>query len=219
VVVDLSAVYFSILRDRLYTFPKSSRERKSAQTAIWRIGEALARLVAPMLSFTADEVWRYLPKMLSRPESVHLAMFPNTHDITGEVRDTSKTGTIEADWDQLFKLREDVLKSLEVLRQNKTINDSLEAHISLTAGGANYDLLERYAKHLPALFVVSTVELKRGEGEAVVAEASRAAGQKCERCWNYSVHVGEDPKYPTVCERCSAALKVIEGEQSTGAQA
>jgi isoleucyl-tRNA synthetase len=219
VVVDLSATYFSIIRDRLYTFPKSSRERKSAQTAIWRIGEALARLVAPMLSFTADEVWQYLPKMLSRPESVHLAMFPNTHDITGEVRDTSKTGSIETDWDQLFKVREHVLKSLEVLRQNKTINDSLEAHVSLTAGGANFDLLERYAKHLPALFVVSTVELKRGEGDATVAEASRAAGQKCERCWNYSIHVGEDPKYPTVCERCSAALKVIEQEQTAGAQA
>ncbi len=97
--VDLSAQYFDILKDRLYTFPRSSRERKSAQTALWRIGEALLRLVAPILSFTADEAWQFMPKLLSRPESVHLALLPNANDVTGEIRDREQALQVRADWD------------------------------------------------------------------------------------------------------------------------
>ncbi len=109
--VDLSAQYFDILKDRLYTFPRSSRERKSAQTALWRIGEALLRLVAPILSFTADEAWQFMPTMLSRPESVHLALLPNSNDVTGEIRDREQAAQVRADWDYLFTVRELALRA------------------------------------------------------------------------------------------------------------
>ena len=220
-VVDLSAQYFDILKDRLYTFPRTSRERLSAQTALWRIGEALVRLVAPIMSFTADEVWQYMPQMLSRPESVHLTLFPNTHDVTGEIRDREQASTVQKDWEKLFLVRAEVLKALEELRKNKTINANLEAKVVLTADGETFDVVSRYARQLPSLFVVSQVAIERGKGgdnpAQVSVQPSKADGQKCERCWNFSTHVGEDAKYPTVCERCSASLKVIEGEQSASA--
>jgi isoleucyl-tRNA synthetase len=217
-VVDLSAQYFDILKDRLYTFPKTSTERLSAQTALWRIGEAMVRLIAPIMTFTADEVWQYLPKMMSRPDSVHLALFPNEHDLTGEIRDREQALKIKADWEKLFAVRIEVLKGLEDLRKNKTINANLEAKVSLAADGELYELLTTYAKHLPAFFVVSQVEITKKSGATVEVQASKADGQKCERCWNFSTHVGEDAAYPTVCERCSAALKVIEQEREPGAQ-
>jgi isoleucyl-tRNA synthetase len=216
-VVDLSAQYFDILKDRLYTFPRSSRERLSAQTALWRIGEALVRLIAPIMSFTADEVWTYMPQMMSRPDSVHLALFPNTHDVTGEIRDREQASKIKADWDKLFTIRTEALKGLEELRKNKTIAANLEAKVTLTAEGDTYKVLLQYAKYLPAFLVVSQVVLVQGKPDsdnaaAVGVQASKADGIKCERCWNFSTHVGEDHAYPTVCERCSRNLKIIEQE-------
>jgi isoleucyl-tRNA synthetase len=210
--VDLSAVYFDVLKDRLYTFPRTSDERLSAQTALWRIGEALLRLVAPVLSFTADEVWQYMPKMLSRPESVHLALFPNSSDVTGEIRDREQATQIRADWDALFAVRELSLRQLEELRNNKTIKANLEAKVVVTATGDELKRLRLYADKLPAFFVASQVEIR--EGSALSVEVTKAEGEKCERCWNYSTHVGEDATYPTVCERCSANLKTIVGEGS-----
>jgi isoleucyl-tRNA synthetase len=216
-VVDLSAQYFDILKDRLYTFPRSSRERQSAQTALWRIGEALVRLIAPIMSFTADEVWSYMPKMMLRPDSVHLALFPNAHDVTGEIRDRDQSAKVKADWEKLFAIRTEALKGLEDLRRDKTIAANLEAKVTLTAEGETYEVLSRYAKYLPSFFVVSQVSVVAGKPlsdnpASVGVQASKADGIKCERCWNFSTHVGEDQKYPTVCERCSAALKIIEQE-------
>jgi len=215
--VDLSAQYFDILKDRLYTFPRTSRERKSAQTALWRIGEALLRLLAPILSFTADEAWQFMPTMLSRPESVHLALLPNANDITGVIRDREQAAQIRSDWDYLFTVRELALRQLEELRNDKTIKANLEARVVITASGDDYKRLALYVDKLPAFFVVSQVELKAGAPKSEIAfEVGKAVGEKCERCWNYSIHVGEDTKYPTVCERCSPNLKVIEGEQAEG---
>ncbi len=111
-----------------------------------------------------------------------------------------------------------MLQALEVLRQEKVINDGLEARATLVVSGALHELLQKYAAHLPALFVVSAVQVKQHEGELGVL-VDRAPGTKCERCWNYSTHVGEDKAFSTVCERCSAALKVIAKEKSSGAQA
>ena len=162
--VDLSAQYFDILKDRLYTFPRSSRERKSAQTALWRIGEALLRLVAPILSFTADEAWQFMPKLLSRPESVHLALLPNANDITGEIRDREQALQVRADWDYLFTVRELALRQLEELRNNKTIKANLEARVTITASGDDYKRLFHYADKLAAFFVVSQVGLKQAGG-------------------------------------------------------
>jgi isoleucyl-tRNA synthetase len=207
-VVDLSAIYFSILKDRLYTAAPKSLARRSAQTAIWRIGEALVRLVAPIMTFTADEIWQYLPQVAGRSESVHLELFPKPGEITGPVRDSARVATIVADWDKLFEIREEVLKALETVRQDKTINDSLEAKATVTAPKDTFELLCKYRKHLNAFFVVSATDIL--EGAALSVKAERAPGHKCERCWNYSTHVGEDKVYPTVCERCSATLAEIE---------
>jgi isoleucyl-tRNA synthetase len=216
--VDLSAQYFDILKDRLYTFPRSSRERKSAQTALWRIGEALLRLLAPILSFTADEAWQFMPQMLSRPESVHLSLLPNANDLTGEIRDREQAAQVRSDWDYLFTVREQALRQLEALRNDKTIKANLEARVVITASGDDYKRLAHYADKLAAFFVVSQVVLEPGSPKSEIAfEVGRAEGVKCERCWNFSTHVGEDAKYPTVCERCSANLKIIEGEQAAGA--
>ncbi len=221
--VDLSAQYFDILKDRLYTFPRSSRERRSAQTALWRIGEALLRLVAPILSFTADEAWKFMPAMLSRPESVHLAMLPNANDVTGEIRDREQAVKVRTDWDYLFTVRELALRQLEALRNDKTIKANLEARVVIHASGDDYKRLTQYADKLAAFFVVSQVEVKSAQASAtgsdspISFEVAKADGVKCERCWNFSTHVGEDQTFPTVCERCSANLKIIEGEQAAGA--
>jgi isoleucyl-tRNA synthetase len=213
--VDLSAQYFDILKDRLYTFPRSSRERRSAQTALWRIGEALLRLVAPILSFTADEAWKFMPQMLSRPESVHLALLPNANDITGEIRDREAAAQLRADWDFLFTVRELALRQLEELRNDKTIKANLEARVAITASGEDYKRLALYADKLAAFFVVSQVEVSAGAPDAPISfEVGKAEGIKCERCWNFSTHVGEDAQFPTVCERCSQNLAVILGEQN-----
>jgi isoleucyl-tRNA synthetase len=225
--VDLSAQYFDILKDRLYTFPRSSRERKSAQTALWRIGEALLRLVAPILSFTADEAWQFMPKMLSRPESVHLSLFPTANDVTGEIRDREQASRLRADWDYLFTVRELALRQLEELRNDKTIKANLEARVTIHASGEDYKRLTQYADKLPAFFVVSKVEVEPivAEPDAPITadlpwfEVGKAEGVKCERCWNFSTHVGEDATFPTVCERCSANLAVIAAEPAGSANA
>ncbi len=218
--VDLSAQYFDILKDRLYTFPRSSRERKSAQTALWRIGETLLRLVAPILSFTADEAWQFMPKLLSRPESVHLSLFPNANDITGEIRDREQAAELRADWDYLFTIRELALRQLEELRNDKSIKANLEARVAITASGDDYKRLAHYADKLAAFFVVSQVEAKAGPpGSPIAFEVGKAEGVKCERCWNFSTHVGEDATFPTVCERCSKNLAVIAGEPAGSANA
>jgi isoleucyl-tRNA synthetase len=223
--VDLSAQYFDILKDRLYTFPRSSRERLSAQTALWRIGESLLRLIAPILSFTADEAWQFMPPMLSRPESVHLALLPNASDLTGEIRDREQAAQVRSDWDFLFTVRDQALRHLEALRNDKTIKANLEARVVIHAFGDQYERLARYADKLPAFLVVSQVKVERivPDPDAPVTaeshwiEAFPAEGVKCERCWNFSTQVGQDATYPTVCERCSANLAVIAGEQASGA--
>ena len=214
-VVDLSAAYFDILKDRLYTFAPHSRGRRSAQTAMWRIAEGMVRLLAPIMSFTADEIWQYLPKVAARPESVHVALFPTPEDCTGNIHDAAGLEQVRTDWQELFAVRDEVLKSLEVARKEKRIGTSLEAAVKVSAPESTHLLLERHAGDLRALFIVSAVELEAhgpsGNGAGGIrVEIDRAPGQKCDRCWNYSTHVGEDSKHPTVCERCSQALSEIE---------
>jgi isoleucyl-tRNA synthetase len=122
---DLSAVYFDVLKDRLYTSAPNSRARRSAQTALWRIGEALVRLLAPLLSFTAEEVWSFLPKVSGRAESVHLAHFPKAEDLTGDISALTHLAALRADFDSLMSVRDDALKALEVARQEKLIGSGL----------------------------------------------------------------------------------------------
>ena len=212
-IVDLSAIYFDVLKDRLYTSAPRSPARRSAQTALWRLGEALVRLLAPVMSFTADEVWGFLPAS-GRSESVHLDHFPAPEDLTGELPAGFDVAASESDWQTLLSVRDEALKSLEAARAEKRIGSGLEAQIHLAAPNSIYPVLERYRDQLRYLFIVSDVVLEKGlasNGDAgLMITISKAPGQKCERCWNYSTHVGEDPNYPTVCERCSAVLGEIE---------
>jgi isoleucyl-tRNA synthetase len=217
-IVDLSAFYFDVLKDRLYISAPKSKGRRSAQTAIWRIGEALVRLLAPIMSFTAEEVWGYLPKTSGREESVHLALFPSPAETLGTTKDAekeSKSGEEQTgqDWTTLRAVRDEVLKALEEARNNKLIGTGLEAQIHLAASDPVYSVLSGHADELRYLFIVSAVKLTQAAGNgtgSVHAEVKRADGLKCERCWNYSTRVGEDKNYPTVCERCSAVLKELE---------
>jgi len=216
-IVDLSAFYFDVLKDRLYISAPKSQKRRSAQTAIWRIGEALVRLLAPIMTFTAEEVWGYLPKTSGREESVHLALFPAPAEITGDADSSSRSKSDiekgEQEWATLRAVRDDVLKALEEARNNKLIGTGLEAHVVLSAAEPVYSVLAKHAEELRYLFIVSaaTLALSPGNGAGSVhVEVKKAEGLKCERCWNYSIHVGEDKKYPGVCERCSAVLKELE---------
>jgi isoleucyl-tRNA synthetase len=211
-IVDLSAFYFDVLKDRLYIYSPRSQARRSAQTAIWKIGEALVRLLAPIMSFTCEEIWHYLPKLPSREESVHVAHFPTSAEILGS--NMAVDPKADEDWKTLRSVRDEVLKALEVARNNKMIGTALEAQVLITASDPIYSLLQRYVDQLRYLFIVSQVKLTPGSGNgtgSLHVEVKRAEGAKCERCWNYSTRVGEDKTYPTVCERCSAVLKELEG--------
>ena len=216
-IVDLSAFYFDVLKDRLYISARKSQGRRSAQTAIWKIGEALVRLLAPIMSFTCEEIWQYLPTIGDREESVHLSRFPEKSVFFGELHESADEIRLDlqkTDWNTLRSVRDDVLKALEEARNNKLIGTGLEAQVHVTAADPVYALLERYQAQLRYLFIVSSVGLTEGPGNgtgSVHVEVKKADGQKCERCWNYSTRVGEDKNYPTVCERCSAVLKEIEG--------
>jgi isoleucyl-tRNA synthetase len=211
--VELSAFYADIVKDRLYIFAPDSAGRRSAQTAFWRICEALVRLLAPIMSFTCDEVWQHLIPIAPRTESVHLTTFPTAVDILGSKTAAAEDPQQQQEWTTLRNVRDQVLKVLEEARNQKQIGKSLEAQVKLTASDSLYPVLERHKDALRYLFIVSEVELAKapsGNGTApLVAEVSKAAGEKCERCWNYSVHIGEDQNYPTVCERCSAVLKEL----------
>jgi isoleucyl-tRNA synthetase len=213
--VDLSAIYFDVLKDRLYTFAPNLSARRSAQTAIWHIAESLVRLVAPLMSFTADEVWQFLPKVSGRPESVHLELFPSSKEIFGSEPAADALKKIEADWVSLMSVRDEALKALEAARQAKTIGSALESVVVLKADDPLYSLLRGRETEIRALLIVSGVEVHKAESGngsgAVTVEVRRAPGEKCERCWNYSIHVGENKEFPTICERCSEALAEIVG--------
>jgi isoleucyl-tRNA synthetase len=218
-VVDLSAFYYDVLKDRLYTKAANSPSRRSGQTAIWKITSALVRLAAPLLTFTAEEIWKYLPKAAGEPDGVHIALFPQEEELrTGLTAEKVNT------WELLSRVRGEVLKALEVARnEKKLINSNLEAKVLLKAELEMKAKLKHYLPQLPGLFIVSQVELLTTGGpgdfrsEAVPGlevTVQRADGKKCERCWNYSTHVGENPRYPTICERCSEAIAEIEGEKA-----
>jgi isoleucyl-tRNA synthetase len=211
--VDVSAFYFDVLKDRLYTFAPRNAGRRSAQTAVYRIASALVRLIAPTLVFTSEEVWKFMPGAASQTQSVHMSEFPTAAEF-----DTLNAEGAKA-WDRLLVVREEVLKALEPLRAAKTISSALEARVTLAATGELLAILRKNAAFLPGLFIVSQVEIVEGKLDGATPAASidnlqikidRALGAKCERCWNYSTHVGESMDYPTLCERCVAALNELE---------
>ncbi len=212
-IVDLSAIYFDILKDRLYTSAPKGVARRSAQTALYRLGDALVRLLAPVTTFTSEEVWSFLPKGQANQPSVHLTEFPEPKELTGVTPSGFDTAKLVADWDVLLNVRGEALKVLEAARVEKLIGGGLEAQLHISAPESLYPVLEHYRGDLRYIFIVSDVVLEKApavNGDAPMKiTVAKAPGEKCERCWNYSTHVGEDNEYPTVCERCSAVLEEI----------
>lgn len=207
---DLSALYLDVVKDRLYTFAPNSPQRRSAQTAIWRIAEAMTRLIAPILSFTADEVWQYLPKIDGRQSSVHLALFPDVVEIV-----PGNISGLEADWDVLLRIRQLVMVELEALRLAKSIGKSLDASVQLlvTEGSPEAVVLMQYESSLPEVFNVSQAMVQllstTTQQETILIDVRVAGGAKCERCWRVVPDVGADERWATVCTRCADALDAI----------
>jgi isoleucyl-tRNA synthetase len=199
--VDLSAIYFDVLKDRLYTSAARSQARRSAQTALYRLLHALARLVAPIMSFTAEEVWSHM----GGPASVHTALFPEPEELGAGLGADVRARA--ANWDRLIEVRDSVLKVLETARNEKLIGASLEARVLLSAGEDVLPLLQEYSRELPDLFIVSQVELARSADGAIGVKVERAAGAKCERCWKYTTDTGSNAAYPTICAPCAAAVE------------
>jgi isoleucyl-tRNA synthetase len=201
---DLSALYFDILKDRLYTAARRSKARRSAQTALYRLTYALVRLLAPLVSFTTEEVWRYLQKPAGAPESVHMALFPSAEELTEGLSDEQRRRSVN--WDRLVEVRDSVLKSLEVARKGGYIGAPLEARVHLRANGDVYPLLAEYARELPTLFIVSQVSMEGQSDTTLSVHVDRAGGSKCERCWKYTEDVGSNASLPTVCAACAEAV-------------
>jgi isoleucyl-tRNA synthetase len=186
-----------VSKDRLYTFRADSRERRSAQQAQWVIADGLTRLVAPILSVTADEIWARLPG--AREVSVHLADFPTN------VR-TWRDPDLEARWTRLREIRGIVNGQLEIARAGKTIGSALEARVRLVVpAGELRDLLARHAADLPMLFIVSSTEIAAG-GPELTVEIARAAGDKCPRCWRFVTDAVPDGDLAGLCGRCTDAV-------------
>jgi isoleucyl-tRNA synthetase len=192
--VDMSALYLDILKDRLYVSPARSAERKSAQTALYEILVTLVKLMAPILSFTAEEVWGYLHG--DGGGSVHLQQFPA---IKGEFMDEE----LARRWDKIWQVREEVSKALEGARREKLIGLSLDAGLSIGLPRGLYDVLRQYEDELKRIFIVSQVALSTGDDvKEVRVEVTKAEGEKCGRCWVYDTSVGLHPEHPTICQRC-----------------
>ena len=210
--VDMSATYLDILKDRLYTFAPASPLRRGSQMVLFQIVTGLARLMAPILSFTAEDVWDAVPGREPSPEdSVHLSTFPEPVALPDEAQ-------LDANWEQLLAIRTIVLGALEQLRREKVIGSSLEACVVLNAVPTLHGFLQAYEQELPTLFIVSqavvrSIENPAGEKHLESDEALgmsvnvvKAEGEKCERCWNYRDAVGGAPDHPTLCDRCLEAV-------------
>jgi isoleucyl-tRNA synthetase len=205
--VDLSAFYLDVLKDRVYTSAPESRARRAAQTSMYETLDALVKLMAPVLSFTADEVWQLMPKRGGAPESVHLAEFP-------PVRSDLLDDALESRWEVLLGVRDEVLRCLETARKAKLIGTSLEAAVDLLAEPDLLTRLSRYEADLPMIFIVSQVSLgalpgATPDGVKLEARVRRAKGRKCARCWTFSESVGRTDRFPDVCARCAAVLEEI----------
>lgn len=206
--VEMSSFYLDILKDRLYTFAADSRERRAAQTVLAEVLVDLLKLLAPVVVYTSDEAWQYLPGHLKTSESVHLEAFPSVRD------EYLLPGEAAEGWDELLRMRGVVSRALEEARRDKLIGTSLQAAVVLTPGDArSAAVLRQYEAQLPWVFIVSKCTVlgvsddvgKTEDRLRVVVE--RAPGEKCARCWNYRERIGADTEYPGICERCSKQLR------------
>jgi len=208
-IVDMSSFYLDILKDRLYTFRKDSIERRASQWVMYRILTDMTRLMAPVLSFTAEEIWGYIPG--KKDESVFLAGFPESDERFSDE-------ALEKRWEKLIVIRDEANKALEIKRKDKFIGNALEAKLIFYMPDEELTLLQAYRDFLPALFIVSDVEIhplsqragdvyESTEIKDMFIKVERASGGKCGRCWNWSLSVGKFEDHPHVCERCHNAIK------------
>jgi len=206
-VVDMSNFYLDVIKDRLYSEKADSETRRAAQTVIYKVLETLTLLVAPILAFTSEEIWGYMPHSASQDARHALYNeFPKTFEV--KVDDE-----FIARWDRIHSIRDDVKKALENARNEKVIGSSLDAKVTLFAEGETLDFVNAVKDILPAVFIVSQVDIAEGEGaykgdvEGLSVSVAKAEGEKCERCWIYSDTVGTDSEHPTLCSRCAGVLK------------
>jgi len=200
--VDLSSFYLDVLKDRLYTSLADSAERRAAQTVMFDILDAMVRLMAPILPFTAEEIWEFMPAWPNKEASVHLVLLP-------EVDERLKDPELESEWDRLLDIRSAVLKALEEARVNKVIGHPLDAEVHLSASGEAFALLDKYRSELQTMFIVSRVSLVAGGSELDI-HVTRAEGAKCARCWVYDPAVGEDGPLGELCPRCRKTVESLE---------
>lgn len=199
-VVDMSNFYLDVLKNRLYLEKPDSIQRRAAQTAIYIILNAMTRMIAPILAYTSDEIWKFMP---------HSASDNADHIIYNEMPAPVVVDADEAFmafWDKIHELRDEVKKSLEPLIKEKTIKGSLEAKVTLSAGGEKLEFLKKAEPELTDAFIVSAIEIINNNGELEIS-VEKAEGEKCERCWTISKTVGQSAEHPTICAHCCENLK------------
>ena len=210
--LDLSAFYLDILKDRLYTSPPQSTARRSAQSVLYTILNTTARLMAPILPFTADEIWQYMPVRSGKESNIHLSLLP-------EVNPSFKDEALAVRWEFLLKVRGEVTRALEEARTQKLIGHPLDAAVTISARAAAFDALQPLAADLRSLLIVSKAVLLKDEAldgafrsaeiEDLLIKVAPAPGDKCERCWEHDTTVGTHSEQPAICERCRDALAQI----------
>ena len=196
---DLGAFYLDILKDRLYTTATKSLARRSAQTALWQITQAMLRWMAPFLSFTAEEAWSVLGAAGKVAADKKETIFLETY-----MPLAAADGALLAKWARIRELREAVNKDIEVLRAAGQVGASLQAEVTLTVNAADYALLKSLGEDLKFVFITSAITLVAADVQAIAVKASEAT--KCERCWHYSLDVGAVAEHPTLCGRCVSNL-------------
>ncbi len=197
--VDLSSLYMDILKDRLYASVANSIERRSAQTALYEILSALTRMLSPIISHTAEEVWQIMPGK-DKAESIILESFPEPNSAWVDTELAQR-------WSRIFEVRSRVMLALEEARQAGIIGKPMESRVTLTASGELYDFLNPYSTILPSVFIVSQISLKKGNSDEMSVEVQSPQGEKCERCWLVLESVGNHADHPTLCDRCRQAIQ------------
>ncbi|MBW1989559.1 MAG: class I tRNA ligase family protein, partial [Deltaproteobacteria bacterium] len=208
--VDLSAFYLDILKDRLYVLPADSAVRRSAQTALYEIIQALVRLLAPILAFTCEEIWRHIPSAAAEKPSVHMTLFPDP-------RKKWQDHDLAATWDVIRKVRQEVTKALEEARNQKLVGHPLDAAVTVHAPRDLAKALAAYQDQLKEIFIVSQADvsaepppesaISAGGLEGVAVAVAPARGEKCARCWVHDESVGTFSDHPGICARCHQSLQ------------
>jgi isoleucyl-tRNA synthetase len=200
----MSSFYLDILKDRLYVYRADSLERRSAQTALFEITLVLTKLLAPILAFTADEIWTFIPTFAGKEESVHLSAM-------AEVRPEYRDEDLAERWRRIMALKQEAAKVMEEARRDKVIGHPLDAEVTFKASGETLEFLRSVEAELKPTLIVSRVVVEAGNGPFIESaefkdlaiEVAKAPGEKCPRCWNYSVAVAGGQ---AVCERCATQL-------------